>query len=86
VRNDDWDEDGGEEPEATWAVPAPVAPTPAPPPDAPAPVAEAEAETAPTPRPKPPLSAVLPIYIIGIVSVSLICLMFAIVMALIITR
>jgi hypothetical protein len=38
------------------------------------------------PRPRPPLSAVLPIYIIGIVSVSLICVMFAVVMALIITR
>lgn len=90
MRVDDWDEDSGEEPVESAAVaPAPTAPTAATP-NAPgasaADTMEKAAEEAPTVRPKPPLSAVLPIYIIGIVSISTICLMFAIVMVLIFTR
>jgi hypothetical protein len=81
VRVDDWNEDRGEEHDEAWAAPtAPADPAPVP-----APAAEA-GETAPAARPRPPLSATLPIYIIGIVSISTICLMFAIIMALIITR
>jgi hypothetical protein len=81
MRVDDWDEDSGEEPVEEGAAPlAPPAPAAPPPVAPPAPVDPA------APRPRPALSAVLPIYIIGIVSVSLICVMFAVVMALIITR
>ncbi len=85
MRVDDWDEDSGEEQvEEGIAPPAPVVPpasTAAPP--SPAGLAP---DAAAAPRPRPPLSAVLPIYIIGIVSVSLICVMFAVVMVLIFTR
>lgn len=84
VRVDDWNEDRGEEHDEAWAAPAQPA-APAPPPAASAPV-EAAGAGSPAALPRPPLSATLPIYIIGIVSISTICLMFAIIMALIITR
>lgn len=87
MRVDDWNEDSGEEHDEAWTAPAaPAPPAPAAPVPAPAPTAEAGSEASPAARPRPPLSATLPIYIIGIVSISLICLMFAIIMALIITR
>ncbi len=89
MRVDDWDEDSWEEhAEGGAAVPVPIAPardasTTLDAPDTPLPD---EAEAVPTARPRPPLAAVLPIYIIGIVSISTICLMFTIVMVLIFTR
>lgn len=85
MRVDDWDEEASPPPPVEVAPPAAVA-SAAPVGAGPVVEAEPEAEAAPAARPKPPLSAVLPIYIIGIISISTICLMFAVIMVLIFTR
>ena len=88
MRVDDWNEDSGEEPREEWA------PAPEPRPAAPRPAMEATAgvvapatDAAPArPYTRPPLRVMWPIYLIGGVSVGMICVMFLIVMALIATR
>ena len=83
MRVDDWNEDTGEEPREEWA-PGPVAA----PQSAAEPATSAPAVDAPPARPytRPPLRVMWPIYLVGGMSIGLICLMFLIVMALIAIR
>jgi hypothetical protein len=61
------------------AAPAPAAPSPPP-------AAEAAPVAATPPRTIPPFRVMLPIYIVGGMSIGLICLMFFTIMVLIATR
>ena len=83
MRVDDWNDDAGEEPQSGWMAP-PAPPVPAPP--AAPPAAEAQAAEKPGKFVIPPLRLMWSIYLIGGLSLGMICVMFAIIMVLIAGR